>query len=137
MGITPSILDQTEVGKIVHPFFHPKKIEIIFTWIIKLKVGQIIIWNKHLLWNVQCINTCTKEAYNSHKHNSCVSYILLEERMQVLFLLYNYMYFDFTRKNSLESNILHLAEYNMHWCLSVICIPLLWIPKLGEHFLTK
>lgn len=129
MGITPSILDQTEVGKIVQPFFHPIKIEIIFTWIIKLKVGQIIIWNKHLLWNVQCINTCTKEAYNSH-----TTVVLVTSRRKNASTL---MYFDFTRKNSLETNILHLAEYHMHWCLSVICIPLLRIPKLGEHFLTK
>lgn len=129
MGITPSILDQTEVGKIVHPFFHPIKIKIIFTWIIKLKVGQIIIWNKHLLWNVQCIKTCTKEAYNSH-----TTVVLVTSRRKNASTL---MYFDFTRKNSLETNILHLAEYNTHWCLSVICIPLLWIPKLGEHFFTK
>lgn len=36
--------------------------------------GQIMRWNEHLLRNVQCINTCMKEAYNSCKHNSCVSY---------------------------------------------------------------
>lgn len=35
MGIIPSILDQTRVGRIVHPFFHPIKIYTIFTWIIK------------------------------------------------------------------------------------------------------